>query len=69
LPGHVAADIGEIGFAGPRLVGQFAVKHNDRPIGEFEQLVEVSTDQEPSRATANAYVIVGLSGCGAREHG
>ena len=46
VPGHVAADVDEVGFAGARLVDQSAVEDNDDAVGELEQLVEVLAHQQ-----------------------
>ena len=46
MPGHVAADLGEIGLACARFVDDRAVEHYDHAVGEFEKLVEVLADQQ-----------------------
>jgi hypothetical protein len=46
MSGHMTADLGEIGLAGPRLVDQRAVEHHHQAVGEFQQLVEVFADQQ-----------------------
>ena len=46
MPGHVPADLGEIGFAGAGFIDELAVEHHDQTIREFEQFVKVFADQQ-----------------------
>src|SRR3954451_18041619 len=46
MPRHMPADHGEIGFAGPRFIHEFAVEHHHQPIGEFKDFVEVLAHQQ-----------------------
>ena len=50
MPGHMPADLGEIGRAGARLVDQRAVEHHHETIGELQKLVEIFADQQHGRA-------------------
>ncbi len=46
MPGHVATDLGQVGFAGAGFVDDFAVEDHDQTVGEFQKFVEVFADQQ-----------------------
>ena len=51
MPRHMAADFGEIGFAGAGFIDELAVEHHDQAIRQFQQLIEILADQEHRGAT------------------
>ena len=50
VPRHVPADLGEIRLAGAGFVDQLAVEHHDKPVRQFEQLVEVLAGQRAAES-------------------
>ena len=46
MPGHVPADLGEIGLAGASFMNELPVKHYDQVVGQFQQFVETLADQQ-----------------------
>ena len=51
MPGHVPADLGEIGLAGASFMNELPVKHYDQVVGQFQQFVEILADQQHCGAT------------------
>src|SRR5258708_23697487 len=50
VPGHVAADSGEVGGTRCGLVNELTVENDDDPVGQLEQFIEVLADQQHRRA-------------------
>ena len=46
MPGHVAADLDEIGFAHRRIMDEPAVEHDDDAVGNLQDLVEIAAHQQ-----------------------
>src|SRR5438094_787672 len=46
MPGHLAADLRQVRFARSGFVDEPAIEHHQDSICQFEQFVEIFTDQE-----------------------
>ena len=67
MPGHVAADDGEIRIAGARFVDDLTVEHHHQSVGKLQKLVKVFADQEHRRAAVACRHDLGMDLCHRRE--